>query len=705
MKKVIILSAIFILSAITARAQNWLTTGNAGLSTSNFIGTTDAIALAFKVNNKTAGKIDYLASKANLSFGYQSLNALTTGKANTGIGFQPLFSNTVGNFNTGIGTYALRQNSNGNNNTAVGYVASYFNTTGYSNVALGAGALYLNKEINNQVAVGDSALYTNTVGEGNTAVGSKALFANWRGSSNTAIGFRTLFSNTIGVDNVANGAFALYANTEGYYNVAIGSSALSSNKLGYENTATGVASLATNTIGNSNTAYGARSLQNNTTGYGNVAMGSNALYSNTTSPGLVAVGDSALFNNTDGRANVAIGTKALYATTVGGYNTATGTLALYSNTTGSDNTANGESALFLNTSGYSNTAIGSAALIYNSNGANNSAVGSSALYANTSGYANSASGYGALNQNTTGSYNTGHGYFALSILTNGNFNTSLGAFADVSSSASFSNAMALGSYASTNASNKVVIGDNFITVIGGKVGWSTLSDGRFKKDIKQNVPGLSFINKLNPVTYHLEIEKYEKFLGRKDSLLRVWKKDIASGEQKIHTGLIAQEVEKTAKEIGYDFDGVNAPQNEKDNYSIVYADFVPSLIKAVQELSKQNDELRTRLDKLEQLVSAGTNNMQSNATAVTLSSASLQQNKPNPFSSNTVISYYLPADVKAAMLTITASNGTVVKNISLTTKGNGSITLNAGTLAAGTYIYSLMADGKMTDNKQMVVTR
>ena len=55
------------------------------------------------------------------------------------------------------------------------------------------------------------------------------------------------------------------------------------------------------------------------------------------------------------------------------------------------------------------------------------------------------------------------------------------------------------------------------------------------------------------------------------------------------TGFIAQEVETAAKNIGYDFDGVHHPESDKDNYTIGYASFVVPLVKAVQELSNQNE--------------------------------------------------------------------------------------------------------------------
>jgi hypothetical protein len=54
--------------------------------------------------------------------------------------------------------------------------------------------------------------------------------------------------------------------------------------------------------------------------------------------------------------------------------------------------------------------------------------------------------------------------------------------------------------------------------------------------------------------------------------------------------LLAQDVEKAAKDLNYDFSGVDAPKNDKDLYALRYAEFVVPLVKAVQELSQQNDE-------------------------------------------------------------------------------------------------------------------
>jgi hypothetical protein len=105
-----------------------------------------------------------------------------------------------------------------------------------------------------------------------------------------------------------------------------------------------------------------------------------------------------------------------------------------------------------------------------------------------------------------------------------------------------------------------------------------------------------------------------------------------------------QDVKKAAKELKYDFSGVDAAKNEKDLYGFRYTEFVMPLVKAVQKLSKENDELKSRLEKLE----AQMNGKQPVSTSLQSSKISigdaalLQQNTPNPATGNTRISYSLP---------------------------------------------------------------
>jgi hypothetical protein len=49
--------------------------------------------------------------------------------------------------------------------------------------------------------------------------------------------------------------------------------------------------------------------------------------------------------------------------------------------------------------------------------------------------------------------------------------------------------------------------------------------------------------------------------------------------------------------------------------------------------------------------------------------------------------------------------GQVLKTIALNSRGDGQITLDATTLTAGTYTYSLWIEGRQADTKQMVIVR
>lgn len=452
--------------------------------------------------------------------------------------------------------------------------------------------------------------------------------------------------------------------------------------------------------GSSNSAFGYNSMRDNTTGSDNTGIGYFALSHNTTGSNNTAVGKSALLENLQGQYNTAIGTFALTLNTSGGGNTSVGYKALYADTTGSNNVAVGSNALTALKSGTGNVAIGASALETTKAAGSNTAIGISAMRDNGAGLENAALGAYALFDNTTGDNNTAVGARSMQGNTKGNNNTALGARTNFSSN-NLINATAIGYLTTVNASNKVVVGNTAVTVIGGQVNWSVLSDGRFKKNIKQNVPGLEFISKLKPVTYNIDVEKLDAHFG--STVSENADKDMrAAAARKMRTGFIAQEVEQTAKEIGYDFDGVNAPQTEHDNYSIAYADFVPSLVKAVQQLAAQNESQQKEIEELKNTIALLNSNRANTAKGIKVQGASLSQNVPNPFQHSTIIEYAVPANVRAAKIIVTDMAGTVVYQQNIAT-GKGKTAFNGSLLSAGTYQYSLVMDGKTVETKKMIL--
>jgi trimeric autotransporter adhesin len=374
------------------------------------------------------------------------------------------------------------------------------------------------------------------------------------------------------------GGAAAQANT----NTPLGVNALDSFTTGTMNTGVGYAAVTALNTGTANTGLGYAALHDLLTGNENTAVGRGAMYNSVDGNQNVAMGVETLYENVDGNQNVALGAFAL-STALGSSNTAIGVHAMSGNLTGSNNVAIGPGAMVVADDVEGNVAIGLSALPQASGVTDVIAIGREALFACTTGIANTAVGTEALKSLTFAQRNTAVGQQALQSIVGGHGNTAVG-FNAGPTGGTMANTGAFGQGAIPTASNRIRIGNDNITNIGGKVGWSNLSDGRFKTKVKEEVPGLAFITKLRPVTYYWDEEKLRKFNGSEPA--------DGTSEAKKYTGFIAQEVEAAAKQTDFDFSGVAAPPNDKTPYQLSYAEFVVPLVKAVQEQQKEIEELR-----------------------------------------------------------------------------------------------------------------
>jgi len=701
------------------------------------------------------------------------------------VGYNAGNSTMLGHSNTLVGYNAGTSITKAGRGTFIGYQAGYNITTGDSNVAVGYQAMYSNAILNYNTAVGYQALYSSnsitcpdceTNASTNSAFGYKSLY-NTQAYGGCAFGFQALTSNTIGCSNVAMGEQVMKSNTEGNDNEAFGESALVFNTTASDNVALGNEALQTQSynpgagivwssynvaVGNhalwtnnptstsngiQNTAVGDHSLYSNTTGYINVALGYQSAYSNSTGAGITALGYQAAYNNTTAVQNVALGYQAGYYNQTGTGNTVLGYQAGYGNgsvnsnstnsfmgyqagygiTTGSDNVLMGTQSGTNITSGIDNTAIGSQSQRYLTTGTYNSSLGEWALKLVGTGSYNSSVGYLSL-LNTTASNNTGIGYNAGQTNTTGTNNTYLGSGADANAN-NLTNSSAIGNGAIVNASNKIRFGNTAVTVIEGQVAYTT-SDGRFKFNIKEEVKGLEFINKLRAVNYQFDTKSFDQFLMKNipDSVKnkRINAVDYTASTKIIRSGLIAQEVEKAAKDCGFTTDIVHAPTDVNDNYSISYGSMVVPLIKAVQELSKKSDSQdstikaqNSRINDLQAQITNCCNNplgasgsinntnpngVSGNSTG-TNNGATLFQNIPNPFNQQTSIQYIIPANSQNASIMIFDLQGTLLKTVPITNSGTGSIIINGNEMKPGMFVYSLIVNGSIVDTKRMILTQ
>ncbi|HRG21175.1 MAG TPA: tail fiber domain-containing protein [Saprospiraceae bacterium] len=643
-------------------ASFWLKDGNAGTNDSlHFIGTTDNEALSFRIQNMAAGRLDsvqtFLGKNAGANFGSGIYNvaigneslvnnvdgsdntALGAGSLyfnnasqNTAIGRNALHNNQSGTANTAIGNHALYLNTNrsvllavgdsalyhnglnatenyhGTANTAIGVNSLNNNTIGHDNTAIGYQSMYKNEIGTGNTTTGVLSLYNNTTGHANTAIGYQSLANNTTGNANTSIGHSALISNQTGISNTAVGYQVLYLNNTGQYNVGMGAFALGFTSGGSLNTGIGYSSMFSNQNGTRNTAFGSGSLYANVNGVSNVAIGANALRQAVSNNYIIAIGDSALYSNgvgnvvpQHGSANTAVGSKAMFKNTLGYDNTALGYQSLYNNIFGLGNSAMGVLALHNNNGNY-NTGIGYQALSINQNGSLNTAVGGSALRNNTQGSRNVAVGTNALFSNNTGTRNTAVGDSALVFNESGSYNTAIGQRAN--NSLSLTNSVAVGYFSYPNNDNVALLGNTATASCGGYTNWTNFSDGRFKKNVKEEVVGLAFIKALRPVTYQIDMSTLNSFVYKADAeqYHQSLQTAIEEKERTIVSGFIAQEVASAAQKVGYYFDGVVVPKDqEKQHYQLSYASFVVPLVKAVQEQEVKISELENKILKLEKI--------------------------------------------------------------------------------------------------------
>lgn len=317
--------------------------------------------------------------------------------------------------------------------------------------------------------------------------------------------------------------------------------------------------------------------------------------------------------------NTPTGAGALGSIPSGDANTATGYYSMYSTTTAWNNSAHGAWSLYFNTTGSSNSAYGVEAMLLNSIGYDNVALGYKVLRNITTGIRNTGIGYFSLINNSSGQYNTGFGYKSLYSINSGSYNLGLGATSGEinstgsyssyigyntehqSGSTSYSNSSAITARTYINSDNVIKIGDvSYIATIGGFVAWTNFSDRRIKRNINENVPGLSFIKLLRPVTFRLDLNSYNKICLNDSSIISSTDLDFkAKVDKKIQSGFIAQEVDSAATKIGFEFSGVQKPSSDNGLYSLSYEQFVIPLVQSYKELSENITALQLESKGLE----------------------------------------------------------------------------------------------------------
>lgn len=221
-----------------------------------------------------------------------------------------------------------------------------------------------------------------------------------------------------------------------------------------------------------------------------------------------------------------------------------------------------------------------------------------------------------------------------------------------------------------------------------------LSDSRLKENVENIDSALDKIINLKGQKYDFKIE------GR-DSIRNEKKVDKLEKARKNHLGFIAQDVLNIVPEaVRYD--------DKNDTYYLNYDAFIPVIVEAIKEQQATIESLEARIANLEGIPttkSATIDNTTSISENAIVSSPTLGQNIPNPFSESTRIDIYLPTTVSQAMFYVYNLQGAQVKALAINQRGNTNVIIEGYTLDAGMYLYTLIADGKEVDTKRMILTK
>lgn len=245
----------------------------------------------------------------------------------------------------------------------------------------------------------------------------------------------------------------------------------------------------------------------------------------------------------------------------------------------------------------------------------------------------------------------------------------------------------------------------------------TDSDEGLKENIvqmdQQNSSVLADLSCLNPVTYNYKLREKKIVLTDEDMGIT----DIAADDPemaellkdkqveeepsqvmtKTHFGFIAQELQQVYPELVY--------ENDNGTLSVCYVELIPILVQSIKELNAKVEALQETNGYAKANLDDDVTAIDSPLTDAGTGVASMSQNMPNPFTDKTDIPIYLPESVKTATLCIYDLTGKQIEQYVITGRGQTTMTIHADRMAAGMYLYALIADGKVVTSKRMIVSK
>ncbi len=215
------------------------------------------------------------------------------------------------------------------------------------------------------------------------------------------------------------------------------------------------------------------------------------------------------------------------------------------------------------------------------------------------------------------------------------------------------------------------------------------SDKNLKRNIFTLFDALPIIKKLRPVSFDYNLD-YSDVAN-----VNVRNKILTSSKDRL--GFIAQEVRKILPQ------SVTAKLSDS-TLCIRMIDFVPLLVKGMQEQSIRIDSLTSEINELK-----ASRNIFKSARLVDVDKnlqplARLYQNNITPYTEQITINCFIPDGGSDACILIFDMKGKLVKTVNVTGQDKTSVIVPGAVLSPGMYTYSLLINNKEVDSKRMILS-
>ncbi|PTX63736.1 putative secreted protein (Por secretion system target) [Kordia periserrulae] len=255
--------------------------------------------------------------------------------------------------------------------------------------------------------------------------------------------------------------------------------------------------------------------------------------------------------------------------------------------------------------------------------------------------------------------------------------------------------------ASTNPNRYAGYFNGNVVVTGS---FSAGSDRKLKENIKNEENVLEKLAQIDAVTYNFKSN------------------DQLSLPSNLQHGFIAQNIEEVFPELVSTikkpiFDKENKETGTYEYKAVNYIGMISILTSSLKELDEKSKAEMQELKEETSVIIAQLNDkvaaLESKIQALTGETKpdslddvndigfSMEQNKPNPFTNQTVINYTLPSNTKATISVVDLS-GKFIREYTLSSE-KGQLTINSSEIGKGIFVYALLSDNEVILTKKMVI--